>query len=77
MGILLRTAHVIDLWLSPHRGLFLGSASLLCLLTKLGYAHFRVITADERLQMIIVGQPNFRASHRFARPDAVRLVDVK
>ncbi len=59
--VLRRTADVIDAWLAANRNLYLAIACFLCLLANIGYAHFRVITADECLQLIIVRQATIHA----------------
>lgn len=59
--IVTRSAHAFDLWLAANRSLYLAAACLVCLVANLGYAHFRVITSDECLQMIIVRQPDVRS----------------
>jgi hypothetical protein len=59
--IVTRSAHALDLWLAANRRLYLAAACLVCLVANLGYAHFRVIVADECLQMIIIRQPDFRS----------------
>lgn len=55
--IVSRSAHACDLWLAANRRLYLAAACLVCLVANLGYAHFRVITSDECLQMIVFRQP--------------------
>jgi hypothetical protein len=55
------SAHALDFWLAANRSLYLAAACLVCLMANLGYAHFRVITSDECLQMIIFRQPGVRA----------------
>ena len=59
--IVTRSAHALDLWLAANRRLYLAAACLVCLVANLGYAHFRVITSDECLQMIVFRQPDIRA----------------
>src|SRR5580700_9970885 len=56
--VVTRSAHALDLWLAANRRLYLAAACLVCLVANLGYAHFRVITSDECLQMIIFRQPD-------------------
>jgi hypothetical protein len=56
-----RSAQALDLWLAANRRLYLAAACLVCFVANLGYAHFRVITSDECLQMIIFRQPGVRA----------------
>jgi hypothetical protein len=58
--ILIRTAHAIDVWLESNRNLYLAVACALCFLANIGYAHYRVVTADECLQLIIARQPTLR-----------------
>jgi hypothetical protein len=60
-GALVRTACGIDAWLEANRNLFLGVACALCLLANIGYAHYRVLTADEYLQLTVARQPNIQA----------------
>jgi hypothetical protein len=59
--IVTRSAHSLDLWLAANRRLYLAAACLVCFVANLGYAHFRVIVADECLQMIIMRQPDVHA----------------
>jgi hypothetical protein len=59
--IVTRSARALDLWLAANRRLYLSAACLVCLLANLGYAHFRVIIADECLQMIVFRQPGVRS----------------
>jgi hypothetical protein len=58
--ILNRTAHAVDVWLEANRRLYLAIACALCLLANIGYAHYRVVTADESLQLTIVRQPDLQ-----------------
>jgi hypothetical protein len=60
-GFSMRAADALEAWLDAHRYLFLGFASALCLVANLGYAHFRSVTADECLQLLIVRQTSLRA----------------
>ncbi len=60
-GTLTRAATAIDAWLDANRGIFLGVACLVSFLANAGYAHFRAMTADEFLKLIIIRQPNLQA----------------